>query len=62
MMLATGNRVKRLNGSEEVTRQISKISSTRTHCLPWDELGTLVDKLVEGMLAVGTALSPDNWL
>lgn len=28
--------------------------------LPRDELGTLVDQLVESVLTVGTALTPDN--
>ena len=26
----------------------------------WDELGSLVDELIEGMLAVGSGLPPDN--
>lgn len=38
-------RVKRLDGSEEITG---------------DELGALVDELVEGMLAVGARLTPDD--
>lgn len=29
---------------------------------PWDQLGTLVDELVERVLSVGTTLSPDDWL
>lgn len=29
--------------------------------LPRNELGTLVDQLVESVLAVGTALTPDDW-
>ena len=29
---------------------------------PWDQLGSLVDELVEGMLSVGSALSPDDGL
>jgi hypothetical protein len=28
----------------------------------WDDFGTLVDELVEGMLAVGACGSPDNGL
>lgn len=47
MVLAAGDRVERLNRGEEVAG---------------DELGALVDQLVEGVLAVRAGLSPDDGL
>lgn len=47
VMLATGDGVECLDGSEEITR---------------DEFGSLVDELIEGVLTVGTALSPNDGL
>lgn len=45
VVLAAGNRVERLDGSQKVAR---------------NQLGTLVNELVKGVLAVGTGLTPNN--
>lgn len=45
VVLASGDRVERLDRGEEVAG---------------DELGALVDELVEGVLSVGSSLSPDD--
>lgn len=47
MVLAARDGVQGLDWGEEVT---------------WDKLGALVDELVEGVLTVGTTLSPDDGL
>jgi hypothetical protein len=41
---------------------VSGRSSGRCNYVPRDELGSLVDELVEGVLTVGTTLSPDDGL
>jgi hypothetical protein len=41
---------------------MSALSLRQNGDIPRNKLGTLVDKLVESVLAVGTALSPDDGL
>lgn len=68
MVLATGDRVLGLGRGEEVTVRVSHhvlyiiVRSGFKVDSPRDQLGTLVDELVEGVLAVGTGLSPDDGL
>jgi hypothetical protein len=61
VVLSARDGVEGLNGSEEITAGQREACSLVNH-VPWDELGTLVNELVKGMLTVGTALSPDDGL
>jgi hypothetical protein len=61
-VLAARDRVEGLDGCEEIANSQLIALQSRAEHLPWDELGTLVDELVEGVLTVGTALSPDDGL
>ena len=61
MVLSARDGVEGLDGSEEITEcQLSAIMNDWD--IPRNELGSLVDKLVESVLTVGTALSPDDGL
>ena len=63
VMLAARDGVEGLDRGEEITAGQSWIHNSKDRKnIPWDKLGTLVDELVEGMLTVGSALSPDDWL
>jgi hypothetical protein len=63
VVLSAGNGVLRLDGSKEVAKGQFHRHSTRVQAnSPGDELGALVDELVEGVLAVGPGLSPNNRL
>jgi len=61
MVLSARDGVEGLDGSEEITKcQLSALMDNWD--IPRNELGSLVDKLVESVLTVGTALSPDDGL
>ena len=61
MVLSARDGVEGLDGSEEITEcQLSALMDNWD--IPRNELGSLVDKLVESVLTVGTALSPDDGL
>jgi hypothetical protein len=62
VVLATRDGVEGLDRSEEITMGQSASIDHSKGDIPRDELGTLVNELVEGVLAVGTALSPDDGL
>ena len=61
MVLSTRDGVEGLDGGKEVT-DISFEPLQNSRGSPWDKLCTLVDELVEGVLTVGSALSPDDRL
>lgn len=58
VVLSTRDWVEGFDRGEEV----ATVSCDPRANSPRDELGSLVDQLVESMLTVGTALSPDNRL
>jgi hypothetical protein len=61
VVLSARDWVEGLDGSEEIT-ECQLPLHLYSGDIPWNKLGTLVDKLVESVLTVGTALSPDDGL
>lgn len=65
VVLAARDWVKSLDRSEEITvgqYRVTFFALLGCRDIPRDKLSTLVNELVESVLTVGSALSPDDWL